>query len=264
MVHTHLWRATYMPTGQLWFNEKGEPQFNKEGAGKAAGIKSLEILKNLYDYGPKGAAALKRAEAGQIFLAGDSALMLTWPEYVTRYLDDPDASKIVGKWGASNPPGPCGISSAGVYMVDVGEHKEEAWTTMKWIVSPEMMAQAMMSGGYTHARISPFAVPEVKESIPDLAAQLESLMRAFFNGMFTFPAGTAWLHDMGKMIMEYIWSGVTVEETLQKIEDRWYKLNGEAVGKAHWTTYYEQHGLTPPNWMPPQEKIDKAVAPLLK
>ena len=64
--------------------------------------------------------------------------------------------------------------------------------------------------------------------------------------------------------MEYNWGGKTVEETLQRIEDSWLKHNGEAIGKARWITYYDQHGLTPPEWKPSQERIDKAKALVLE
>jgi hypothetical protein len=125
------------------------------------------------------------------------------------------------------------------------------------------MAQAMILGGHTHTRISSYGNPDIRKKIPDMEAQMESLMRAFMLGMNTFPKGGPWIHEAGKMMVEYIWGDKTVEETLKRVEDSWYSHNGEAVGKAVWLTYHEQHGLKPPDWRPSQAKIDKAKA-LLK
>jgi multiple sugar transport system substrate-binding protein len=255
MIPISLLRSTYIPSGKLWFNSKGEPQMKNE-----AGIRGVEIIEKIYSYGPRGSAALERPEAAQIFLAGDAALHISYPQFVTTKLEDPDASKIVGKWGATNLPGPVGLSSNGVYMVKASKNKEEAWEVMEWVTSTEVMAQAMIETGIPHARISSFGEPGIREEIPDLKAQLSAIMRGFLVGGHVFPAYGTWVHEAGRILVEYIWGDdMTIEETLDRIVDSWYMHNGEAVGKTEFLTYYEQHGLTPPNWRPSDEKIREAV-----
>jgi len=254
MVPIILFEGTYLPSGKLWFNSKGEPVFKNE-----AGIRGAEIIKEIYSYGPEGAASLERPEAAQIFLAGDAALHMTWANFVTSKLEDPDSSRIVGKWGATNNPGPTNIGSNGIYMVKASKNKDAAWEVLKWMTSKEMMAQAMIDTGVTHTHVPAYTEPGVIDAIPDLPAQLETLMRAFMLGMNAFPKGGAWIHEAGKFFVEYIWGDKTAEQTLDRIIDSWYKHNGEAVGKTKWLTYYEQHGLEPPNWRPSEEKIRQAV-----
>ena len=61
-------------------------------------VRVFKLIKELLPYAPENALALSIDEANAVFLDGKAAMMPCWPSFVRAAADDPDQSKVVGKW----------------------------------------------------------------------------------------------------------------------------------------------------------------------
>ncbi|MBX6322534.1 MAG: extracellular solute-binding protein [Rhodospirillaceae bacterium] len=121
--------------GALFFSAYDGPYIDAAGAyhldpGKAAAAAGL--LPKLWSHLPPNGKALTFEESGQIFRDGRAALLVTWPSFVASALDDPDKSKIVGKWHQIAFPGP-GFPWLSLWQEFIPNTTEDKETAFKWI-----------------------------------------------------------------------------------------------------------------------------------
>ncbi len=94
------WGNIFASLGGVYFDEETmEPAINSE-----AGVKALEIMKEIHKYCPPDVLAYGYEELKDVFLEGDCFMVIQWP-CVGKKGADPNQSKIVGKIGVSHVPG---------------------------------------------------------------------------------------------------------------------------------------------------------------
>ena len=106
--------------GAFFFSAYDGPYVTKDGKyaldpAKAAAAAAL--LPRLWKHLPPGGQALTFDEAERLFADGKAAMLVDWPSFSTKTLDDPAKSKIVGKWTHGPLPGrrlPLALALAGV------------------------------------------------------------------------------------------------------------------------------------------------------
>ncbi len=96
-----LFYSRYVPQGQALFNAEFVPQFNGP-----EGVKAIEGMKKMFEHAPQGILAMDNPDANQLFLNGQAAILITWPNTIISDLQDANKSKVVDNWAVTAPPGP--------------------------------------------------------------------------------------------------------------------------------------------------------------
>ena len=169
-------------TNQQFLDENHNPIFNSP-----RGVEGLKFLTGLKKYAPPGVSNWQHDEAISAFASGMAAMCPQWFAF-NPVLNDPNASKIVGKIGVALIPGmihdgrlvrapSIGGGSFGI-PVD-SKNKEEAWTFIKYMTGKEFMRNAAIKGAIV-TRKSSYADPEVLKAQPDFAIHLQTLNISWF------------------------------------------------------------------------------------
>jgi ABC-type glycerol-3-phosphate transport system substrate-binding protein len=95
-----LFLARFWSKGGKLLTPDWKPSINSD-----IGIAAVESLKEAKDkYAPPGVLAWDNPDASNAFLNGDAAVLEGWASFILPSLDDPKASKIVGKWNVAKFP----------------------------------------------------------------------------------------------------------------------------------------------------------------
>ena len=110
-----------------YINKDGQYELEADKAAAAAAV-----VGQIWGYLPPNGLALTFEEAGQIFMDGQSAMLATWPSFVSTALDNPETSGVYGKWSQVPFPGngfPW-LSLWNLFVPKASENKDAAW---QWI-----------------------------------------------------------------------------------------------------------------------------------
>jgi multiple sugar transport system substrate-binding protein len=154
--------------GYFYDTETYEPTVDTE-----AGIKSFQILQELTKWAPPGVAGYALDTNYNAFAQGNAAMCPAWTTGVF-YFDDPEQSKIAGKWEVMAMPG--GATLMGGWSLTVSEYsknKELAWEFIKWATSPEM--EEKLLGNMETPRVSMLTDEEIQEEYPNNKAFYRAL-----------------------------------------------------------------------------------------
>ncbi len=125
--------------GGEFFDKNWKPAFNGP-----AGVKAATMLRDLYQAGamPPGMTNFVWEDVAKNWVAGNIAMYTEWYGWYS-YFQDPNASKVAGKFDiARQPMGDGGIHSgwAGDHAFSItaaSKHKKEAAELIKFLTSPE-------------------------------------------------------------------------------------------------------------------------------
>lgn len=104
----------------------------------AAATKTAEDIAALWQYLPDNGTAMSFDEAHQVFKDQKSAILMTWPSFVSNALDADD-SPVKGKWGMANFPGEgfTWLSLWQLFLPATTQDKDAAWAWIKAYSGPE-------------------------------------------------------------------------------------------------------------------------------
>jgi multiple sugar transport system substrate-binding protein len=174
------------------FSADGQPQFVNE-----YGVRALERLKTIFGFAPPGVFAMDIPEVDQVFLNGDAATIFEWPDYIIPSLDDPDKSRVAGKWGAMRPPGPGNYAPWYVGISEFSHHKDAAWAWVNFLTSFPQNKQMMLNYGSYSTRSSVLADPDIKKKFPAIDAVADAAAHSFTPTFLAHPKGIDWFVQAG-------------------------------------------------------------------
>ncbi len=211
----------------MLFDAAGKPLFNGP-----TGIQALDTLKELFQYTPPGVYAMDNSEADQVFLNGDAALLIAWPDYIQPSLDDPEKSKIVGKWSALVPPGPGNFAAWSLGLSPYSKNKDAAWAWLEMVTSAENSKKLMLDYGVYSIRTSVLRTPEVLNSFPGIGTVLAASKESFNASFFGHPKAVDWFVQSGAIWSAALNNQISSEEAVLQAADLWNKLFKEGEGPA--------------------------------
>jgi ABC-type glycerol-3-phosphate transport system substrate-binding protein len=119
-----------------YVNKAGKYELDKA---KAAAVASL--LPELWKYLPPNGNALSFDEAEQLFADGKAAMLVDWPSFSSKKLDDKATSKVAGKWSQVSFPGQ-GFPWLSLWQQFIPAKAKDPDTSWKWISTFAGEAQA--------------------------------------------------------------------------------------------------------------------------
>jgi multiple sugar transport system substrate-binding protein len=224
-LNKYFYGAYKGDTQRLLFDAAGEPQFADEN-----GAAALSTLKELFGYAPAGVFAMDIAEADQVFLNGDAAVLIEWPDYIQPSLDNPDKSKIVGKWAAMKPPGPGNYAPWYLGVSSFSKNKDAAWEWVKFLTEAKQNKRLMLDYGVYSARDSVLADPDVAKKYPGIEAVVAAAADSFYPSFIAHPKGIDWFVQAGASWSSALTGQATPEEAVAQAADLWRQLFKETPG----------------------------------
>jgi len=168
----HAWLLHLNPLGGSVFDDNWNVRFNDE-----IGVKALEFLQQVVEYGPRGIAGYGQGEMNTAFLQGQSAMYLD-STLIAGLVNDPAKSKIVGKVGfALHPEGARRASQSGglgLCIAKNAKNPEAAFLLAQWLTAKEQDKKVTLAGGVP-TRNSTLADAELRKKHPEFAIFQESL-----------------------------------------------------------------------------------------
>lgn len=177
------------------------------------------------------------------FMAGDSAMTISWPPYgrwAAGYGSDQEAlswvpeSTIAGKVGYALPPGGHPQLAAGfsLSVSSNSKHKEAAYLFIQWLNSKEISLERVQLP-YTLRdpfRNSHFADEEYKSRWPDAPAYLDALQQAAVSGLLDLSLlQTDRYEEALRQGISRLWAGDDPKAILDDVAESWDKTT-ERIG----------------------------------
>jgi ABC-type glycerol-3-phosphate transport system substrate-binding protein len=128
-------------------------------------IKAMEFYREAVEnYSPPGSEAYCFDEAFNVMAQGKAYSFVTFNILYAGF-EDPESSSVVGKVGIAPNPGGGLNGGWGWAIPNSSPNKEDAWTFIKWVESPEVAKErALLGGAPTQAPI--FTDPDVVAARP--------------------------------------------------------------------------------------------------
>jgi ABC-type glycerol-3-phosphate transport system substrate-binding protein len=163
--HSRLQGMTKLkPTDDGFLNEANEPIFNSEGQGE----RSLELLKELVPYCPKGWQGFDYPEGSSVMQQGGAAMMVTWSDVSVGIEDGPHK----GKFGYTVTPTEKyqqqAIGGFGIFINAKSENIEEAYKFLSWMTEGEGYELFRKGGESSLCLQRDIDLPDITQQIPML------------------------------------------------------------------------------------------------
>lgn len=202
--------------GGTWADENWNITINSSETRDA-----LKIVKEEMALSDPAAAEWGIPESSAAFIQGNAAFCLSWPTLgVTIDGDNPEKSKVVGKWALAGYPyaktGLTVLSSWDLGIPSSSKNKDAAWEFIKMYTSAENQMKFFKEHTILSPRISFWEDPEVKSS--KMYPHKEASDRGT-NIWWRIPAGTAALGVMREGVGNYATGQWNLEKTVQYMED---------------------------------------------
>ncbi|HVO44054.1 MAG TPA: extracellular solute-binding protein [Aggregatilineales bacterium] len=130
--------------GAFFFSGYDSYYVNKDGKfelDKAKAVAVAKLLPDLWKYLPPNGAALSFDEAEQLFADGKAAMLVDWPSFSSKKLDDKTTSKVAGHWSQVNFPG-AGFPWLSLWQQFIPANAKSKDISWKWISTFAGEAQA--------------------------------------------------------------------------------------------------------------------------
>lgn len=171
----HAWLLHLAPLGGRIFDAKWEPTFQGP-----EGVKAAEVLKQIIDTGPQGAASFGFDEAKNAFLQGRTAMYLD-SIAVAGEAEDAAKSRVVGNVGwAMHPMGVRRGSQTGGFGIGIpnnANNGDAAFMLMQWLTS-KAADKAIGAAGGSPSRFSTYQDADLNRRFPHYAVFAEALKYA--------------------------------------------------------------------------------------
>lgn len=203
---------------------------NKDGAyelEKEKAVVALDQMASLLDYNSSNAVGLSIDEANAVFLDGKAATLICWPSFVRAAADDPNKSKVVGKWRLGHYPGPGFpmVSAWNLFISKYSENPEESWEWIKAYSNPERAKEFMMEFGIGSPHRVTYEDEELlKLHAHDYPGQFANLSRAK-SLPWTFEAFEIFFRNTGELII----GAITAEQVVENSHKAWGEIKVPAA-----------------------------------
>jgi len=215
-----LWMMIQWSLGGRWADEDWNLTINSNETREA-----LEIAKKWMEYADPAAPAWGLPEADAAFLNGNSAFCFSWPTLtIGPNGDDPDKSKVVGKWAVAPIPfannGVTVLSSWDMGIPSASKNKDAAWEWIKFYTSKEKQLSNFTDYSILPSRVSVWNQPEIKES--NMYPHKEASDRGAVI-WWRIPAGTMVEVYVRDAVANYITDQWDMEKAIKYMEDGFAK-----------------------------------------
>jgi ABC-type glycerol-3-phosphate transport system substrate-binding protein len=229
-LNKYFYGAYKDDSDRLLFNAAGQPQFDDK-----AGADALATLKTLFSYAPPGIFAMDIGEADQVFLNGDAAVLIEWPDYIQPSLNVPAKSRIVGKWAAMKPPGPGNYAPWYVAISASSRHKDAAWAWLQYITSAKQNKRLMLDYGIYSTRTSVLADPDIAAKYPGMDAVVAASAASFYPSFIAHPKGIDWFVQCGAIWSSALTGSITPEQAVKQAADLWDQMFKSTPGPKNYS-----------------------------
>jgi multiple sugar transport system substrate-binding protein len=185
-------------------------------------IAALENLKATYASVDPKAKAGDISEWANLFAAGEVATAEGWPSVNWMTLDDPESSKIAGKWDILPTPGdgPIYASLWGIGINSASKNKEATYEWVKYYTSKESQYKFWEEFGMVPVRKSFWSDQTIFEKYPFFENYSIGQARATANWRIS-AANEGWEGILNDEVAKYLEGGQTAEQTAKNIQDQW-------------------------------------------
>lgn len=212
--HTNIFYGEY---GGTYINKEGKFELETDEA-----VRALNVMLDMLPYGPSNMMGLSIEEANAVFLDGRAAMMPCWPSFVRAAADDPDQSKVVGKWAQMTYPGKGTpyLSLWNLFIAKTAKDKELAWQWVRDFTSEENDRHMLETYGIGSVWESTYSDPDVMAKHGhDFGAAFENFKRSWPERLSS-EAGDYVCAVIGEVLIEE----VDPDAGVKKINDALAKL----------------------------------------
>lgn len=211
-----LFFARYIPQGKPLFTKDFKPQFNNQD-----GAAAIDGMKTMFKYAPPGYLSMDTPDADPVFLNGEAAIILAWPNTLSPLLQNTKSSKIKDKWDAVAPPGPGNLGPWYLSISKFSKNKEASFKWIQYLSERENSKELMVKYGNYSTLKSVWDDPAVKEAIPGAEGILKAIKNCFLPTYLMHPAGNEWFVKTGSALSDALSDKTSTQETLDKMEKNW-------------------------------------------
>jgi ABC-type glycerol-3-phosphate transport system substrate-binding protein len=163
--HSRLMGMTKLdPHDDGFMNADNEPIFNAEGQA----VRSLELLREIVPYCPKGWQGFDYPEGSSIMQQGGAAMMITWSDVSVGIEDGPHK----GQFGYTVAPTvqyqQQAIGGFGIFINSKSENQADAYKFLSWMTEGEGYQLIRKAGESSLVLQSDIDTPDITEQIPML------------------------------------------------------------------------------------------------
>ncbi len=183
---------------------------------------ALQIAKQYIQYSDPAALSWGLNEATAAFLQGNAAFLLSWPTLgLTTDGDNPEKSKIVGKWALAQFPkektGITNLSSWDLQIPKAAKNKDMAWDFIRMYTTRQAMMNAFKKYTILAPRSSFWQDPLLKNS--KLAPNGDATAVIWWR----IPAGTIAETFVRDAVANYVSGQSTLDQAVQYMKDGFTK-----------------------------------------
>lgn len=210
-----LWDIRLWSMGGAWADENWNITVNSP-----QGEKAMEHVKELTKYADPAALSWGLEESIKAFLDGKAAICEAWPTLgITQNGDNPEKSKIVGKWALASYPrektGETMLSAWDLSIPKASENKELAWEWIKMYSSKEKGSEFYKEFNILSPRESFWKTDAVVGTpIEDVRPALDTALI-----WWRVPASTEADTAVGMAVSSVMSGQKTTEEALKELEE---------------------------------------------
>lgn len=249
-----LFEERFRNTGGRFF----DPETMRATINSDVGIAAFEGMRNDNKFMPPGVETWGFVEALSAFLAGDTAMTISWPPYgrwAAGYGTDEDAlswvpkTTIAGKVGYALPPGGAPQLAAGFSLsVAAGsENKEAAYLFIQWLNSEEISLQRVQLPFALRDpfRGSHFEDPEYRSRWEDAPDYLATLQAGAQTGLLDLSILQIDKYEEAlRQATTRVWAGEDVKSILDDTAAQWDALT-DRIGVDRQRAAYEDWAAKP-------------------
>lgn len=216
-----MWSGMLFGMGGDLVDEQWRPVLNSE-----AGIRSLELLVELYKYAPPRSEDAS-IDARTAFLQGRGAMLATWPSLLWSQLADTNRCKIAGKIGAAVIPG--GKPQLSAWCLSINPACKDPDVASRWIeffVNPANSKMQLLEYGKGSPRLSTYADPECRQRIFYYSQVLEGIEGS--QTRFRIPPSQELSDYLDSEIVKAIRGQTTPKAALDRTAARWREILTQA------------------------------------
>jgi multiple sugar transport system substrate-binding protein len=220
-----IFLARYWSQGDPLMTTDWKPLINSEKGVKAADM-MLTAVKN---YAPPGMLGWDNPDASQAFLNGDVAVLEGWASFILPDLDNPDKSKISGKWSVAQFPekGSGNFTQHNMIIMEKSPNPDAAFEYIAACTGPENAKRLLMEFGEESPRKSIWSDSDVLAQKPFLTA----VAAGYENAKPFTPGVPQWL-EMFIGLAEGLSAAMSEQESpqqaLDNVAQKWTDLIAQA------------------------------------
>jgi multiple sugar transport system substrate-binding protein len=220
-----------------------DPETMKATINDETGVRVLTEMREENKFMPPGVETWGFVENLAAFLAGDTAMTISWPPYgrwAAGYGTDEEAlswvpkSEIAGKVGYALPPGGHPQLAAGFSLAvsSSSQNKEAAYLFIQWLNSKDISLQRVQLPYALRDpfRDSHFTSEEYQSRWPDAPAYLETLQEGAVSGLLDLSVlQTDAYEEALRQGLTRLWAGEDAQAILDDIAAQWDSVT-ERIG----------------------------------